>query len=95
MAELHDILLRPVVTERTSHLMQAENTFVFEVGEKANKLEIKGAVEKVFGVRVTDVRTVRVRGKAKRFGRFVGQRSNWKKAYVRLAEGDSLNFYES
>jgi large subunit ribosomal protein L23 len=95
MAELHDILLRPVVTERSSGLQASQSTYVFEVGESANKLQIKAAVESVFGVRVTAVRTVRVRGKAKRFGRHIGQRSNWKKAYVRLADGDSLNFYES
>jgi large subunit ribosomal protein L23 len=95
MAELHDILLRPIVTERSSHLQATQSTYVFEVGERANKLEIKGAVEAVFGVRVTAVRTIRVRGKAKRFGQHIGQRSNWKKAYVRLAEGDSLNFYEA
>ena len=93
MAELHDILLRPIVTEKSSRLQADENTYVFEVGETANKHEIKDAVEKVFGVRVTEVRTIRVRGKTKRFGRHVGMRSNWKKAYVKLAEGDSLNFY--
>jgi large subunit ribosomal protein L23 len=93
MAELHDILLRPIVTEKSSRLQATENTYVFEVGETANKHEIKDAVEKVFGVHVTDVRTIRVRGKSKRFGRFSGKRSNWKKAFVKLADGDSLNFY--
>jgi len=95
MAELHDILLRPIITEKSNRLMATENTYLFEVGETANKHQIKLAVEQVFGVRVADVRTLRVRGKYKRFGRFYGKRSNWKKAYVRLVEGDSLNFYES
>ena len=95
MAELHDILLRPIVTEKSSGLSATQNTYVFKVGETSNKHEIKGAVETVFGVSVTDVRTVNVRGKTKRFGRHVGKRSNWKKAYVRLAEGDTLNFYDS
>lgn len=95
MAELHDILLSPLVTEKTSRLMALENTYVFRVGDTANKLEIRKAVEEVFGVQVTDVRTARVRGKYKRFGRHYGKRSNWKKAYVRLADGDSINFYES
>jgi large subunit ribosomal protein L23 len=95
MAELHDILLRPLVTEKSARLNTRENTYVFEVGEKANKHEIKAAVERLFGVKVRAVSTVRVRGKAKRFGRFQGKLSNWKKAYVRLAEGHTLNFFES
>jgi large subunit ribosomal protein L23 len=95
MAELHDILLSPLVTEKSSKLMALQNTYVFRVGENANKLEIRRAVESVFGVQVEDVRTARVRGKYKRFGSHYGKRSNWKKAYVRLADGDSINFYES
>lgn len=94
MAELHDILVRPLVTEKSSHLMGAQNTYVFEVGLAANKLQIKRAVESLFGVQVADVRTLVVRGKIKRFGRYYGKRSNWKKAYVRLADGDVLSFYE-
>ena len=95
MAELHDILIRPIVTEKSARLNAAENTYVFEVGDRANKIEIKRAVEQVFGVTVEDVRTVQVRGKSKRFGRFIGKRPNWKKAYVRLSSGDSLNFFEA
>ncbi len=93
MAELHDILLRPLVTEKTSGLMASENTFGFEVGLRANKLQIKSAVETIFGVKVADVRTVVVRGKAKRFGRHMGKRSNWKKAYIKLAEGETIDLY--
>jgi large subunit ribosomal protein L23 len=93
MAELHDILLKPMVTEKSTRLGGSENTYVFQVAFDANKLEIKSAVERAFGVKVDDVRTVRVRGKSKRFGRFMGKRSNWKKAYVRLAEGHALNFF--
>jgi large subunit ribosomal protein L23 len=95
MAELHEILLAPVVTEKTSRLMATQNTYVFKVGESANKIQIRDAVAAVFGVSVEDVRTANVRGKFKRFGRHYGKRPNWKKAYVRLADGDSLNFYES
>lgn len=95
MAELHDILVRPVITEKSSFQMAGQNTYVFEVGLGANKIQIKRAIEQVFGVTVDDVRTATVRGKNKRFGRFYGKRSNWKKAYVRLAEGNALNFYES
>ena len=95
MAELHDVLIRPILTEKTTGLEEAGNVYAFEVGVGSNKHEIKTAIESVFGVSVEDVRTAVMRGKNKRFGRFYGKRSNWKKAYVKLAEGDSLNFYES
>ena len=95
MAELHDVLIRPILTEKTTQLESADNVYTFEVGESSNKHQIKAAVESVFGVTVEDVRTAVVRGTNKRFGRHYGKRSNWKKAYVQLAEGDSLNFYES
>jgi large subunit ribosomal protein L23 len=94
MAELHDILIRPIVTEKSSYLMGAQNTYVFEVGLASNKHQIKNAVQSLFGVTVDDVRTLIVRGKIKRFGRYDGKRSNWKKAYVRLSDGDVLSFYE-
>ncbi len=94
MAELHDILLRPVITERTARLNAEENTYVFRVGDDANKVQIKEAVEQVFGVRVSRVRTARMPGKPKRFGRHRGRTSAWKKAFITLAEGDTLNFYE-
>jgi large subunit ribosomal protein L23 len=95
MAELHDVLIRPILTEKTTQLESADNVYTFEVGEASNKHQIKAAVESVFGVTVEDVRTAVVRGKSKRFGKYYGKRSNWKKAYVKLSEGDSLNFYES
>jgi large subunit ribosomal protein L23 len=94
MAELHDIVLRPLVTEKGTTLQATENLYVFQVAFDANKHQVKDAVERLFGVRVDDVRTVRVRGKVKRFGRHFGKRSNWKKAYVKLREGDSLDFYQ-
>jgi large subunit ribosomal protein L23 len=94
MNELRDILRRPIVTEKSAYQMEDDNTYVFEVSENANKLQIKGAIEQYFGVKVIDVRTLIVRGKLERFGRHFGKRPNWKKAYVKLADGDSLNFYE-
>jgi len=94
MNELRDILRRPLITEKSAYQMNLENTYLFEVGLESNKLQIKDAVERYFGVEVTDVRTLIVRGKSKRFGRHTGKRSNWKKAYVKLAEGHSLNFFE-
>jgi len=95
VAQLHDILIRPLVTEKSANLSASENVYTFEVGLSSNKIEIKRAIQEVFGVRVESVRTLVVRGKARRFGRFSGKRSNWKKAYVCLAAGDSLNFLES
>ncbi|MAY82028.1 MAG: 50S ribosomal protein L23 [Deltaproteobacteria bacterium] len=95
MAELHDVLIRPILTEKTTRLEAGENVYTFEVGVAANKHQIKEAVQSVFGVNVEDVRTMVVRGKSKRFGRYYGKRSNWKKAFVRLSDGDSLNFFES
>jgi len=95
MAEIHEIILRPLVTERAAQAEANENTYVFQVGETANKHEIKAAVESFFSVKVEDVRTVCVRGKYRRFGRFYGKRSNWKKAYVKLASGHSINFFEA
>lgn len=95
MAEIHDIIIRPLVTEKAVAGENANATYIFEVGETANKLQIKDAVERFFNVKVEDVRTVRVRGKFKRFGRFYGRRSHWKKAYVKLASGQTLNFFEA
>lgn len=95
MAELHEVLIRPIVTEKSMMLSETDNIYVFEVGERVNKIQIRQAVESLFGVRVQAVRTLIVRGKSKRFGRFYGKRSNWKKAYVKLAEGDTLDFFEA
>ncbi len=95
MAELHDIILRPIVTEKTARLEATGNVFTFQVGTSANKLQIKDAVEKLFGVKVDVVRTVNVRGKTKRHGRHTGRRSDWKKAYVTLIEGDNIQLFES
>lgn len=95
MAEIHEILIRPLVTEKAVAGENAIHTYIFEVGETANKHQIKEAVERFFNVKVEDVRTVRVRGKIKRFGRFYGRRSHWKKAYVKLASGQTLNFFEA
>jgi len=94
MNELRDILRRPLITEKSARLMELDNTYVFEVNERSNKVQIKHAIEDYFGVDVDTVRTVRVRGKTKRSGRHLGKRSNWKKAYVQLAEGHSIDFYQ-
>jgi large subunit ribosomal protein L23 len=95
MSELHDVLIRPIFSEKTTALQNDGNTYTFEVGESANKLQIKNAVQTLFEVEVEAVRTVIMRGKTKRFGRHFGKRSNWKKAYVRLSQGQSLNFFDA
>jgi large subunit ribosomal protein L23 len=87
-----DVLVRPLITEKSSSRL-AERTYAFEVVDTAAKPDIHRAIEQFFGVQVEDVRTLIVRGKTKRFGRFFGKRRNWKKAYVTLAAGHSLNFF--
>ena len=91
---LSDILIRPIVTEKSAAQLLGDNDYAFEVGLEANKMQIKKAIESYFGVKVDDVRTLVVRGKVKRHGRHYGKRRNWKKAYVTLAEGHSLNIYD-
>jgi large subunit ribosomal protein L23 len=92
--ELSDILVRPIVTEKSTSALGNERAYAFEVGMNANKIQISRAVAAFYGVEVDRVRTVVVRGKIKRFGKHQGKRSNWKKAYVTLSEGHELNLYE-
>jgi large subunit ribosomal protein L23 len=88
--KLTDVLRRPLITEKTTILREDGRTVVFEVARDANKIEIKQAVEKLLGAKVSDVRTANAHGKMKRQGKFVGRRSDWKKAYVKLREGEKL-----
>ena len=88
------ILVRPLITEKTTSQLESPDAYAFEVAVDANKIQIKEAIEQFYGVKVADVRTSVVRGKTKRHGRHFGKRKNWKKAYVRLAEGESINIYE-
>ena len=92
--KLTDVIRRPLITEKTTLLREDGRTLVFEVAVDANKIDIKRAVEKLFGSKVEGVRTAIAHGKFKRQGRFMGQRSDWKKAYVRLAEGSKIEFFE-
>ena len=92
--ELKDTLVRPLITEKTTTFLGTERTYAFQVGVAANKSQIKRAIESFYGVEVERVRTILMRGKTKRFGRHHGKRSNWKKAYITLAEGHSLNLFE-
>ena len=88
-----DILLRPVVTEKTTAMMQ-DNKYTFLVALKANKIEIRQAIEQIFKVKVLNVNTIRVMGKTKRMGKTQGKRSDYKKAIVKLAPGDRIEFFE-
>jgi len=90
--QLMNVLLAPVVSEKSTRIADKHRQYVFRVADGATKPEIKAAVELLFKTRVDDVRVARVKGKAKRFGRFAGRRRNWKKAYVRLAAGQEINF---
>lgn len=92
--EPQQLIRRPLITEKASRLKEASNTVCFEVAVAANKIEVGKAVEKLFGVKVTNVRVANRQGKRKRMGRFVGRRKAWKKAYVRLAAGEKLEFFE-
>jgi len=87
------IIERPLITEKNHLLQDIENKYVFEVARYANKLEIKQAIEDIFDVRVESVRTMRMQGKIKRMGRFEGRRPNWKKAIVKLTDGDVIDLF--
>ena len=88
MKNIHSILQGPCLTEKASLQQEMNNQVVFKVHPAANKIEIKEAVEKMFKVKVGNVRTTSMRGKQKRVGRFIGHTKDWKKAYVTLSEGE-------
>lgn len=88
------IIRRPIITERASDLQEGQNKYVFEVLSRANKVDIRRAVESLFDVDVVKINTSNVHGKVKRLGRFQGRRPNWKKAVVTLADGHSIDFFE-
>ncbi len=90
----YDIIRRPVITEKTNIQKDEANQVTFEVDPRANRIEIKRAVEQIFDVKVADTRTMNVSGKVKRRGRIVGKRRNWKKAIVTLAPGERIEFFE-
>jgi large subunit ribosomal protein L23 len=94
MNYLYDIIKRPLITEKTNSQREASNIFSFEVDRKANRVEIRRAVESIFKVKVADVRTLHVEGKVKRRGRILGKRRDWKKAMVRLMPGERIDFFE-
>lgn len=93
MNSLYEVIRRPVITEKGLALKERERTLCFEVDPAATKTEIRQAVERIFKVRVAGVRTMSLRGKLRRRGRYFGYRPDWKKAYVTLAEGEKMIEY--
>ena len=92
--EARDIIIRPLITEKSTTLM-AEGKYVFEVAKAANKIEIAKTISQIFNVKVVSVNTVNVEGKVKRMGRSIGKRSDYKKAIVKLAAGETIEFFEA
>jgi large subunit ribosomal protein L23 len=93
--EIHPygVLLRPIITEKTT-VLTGQDKYVFEVDPRANKNQIREAVQIAFNVRVTDVNTINMKGKPKRFGRKITNRPDWKKAIVTLVPGDKIELFE-
>jgi large subunit ribosomal protein L23 len=94
MRKISDILVKPLVTEKTHRELDKHGAYTFVVNVGANKIEIAQAIEKQFSVKVKDVRTMRYVGKEKRMGRFIGRKASWKKAVVTLVEGDTIEIFE-
>ena len=94
MRSIHDVIVRPVITEKSSDQVERQGAYTFVVARDANKHQIAEAVSELFEVDVADVRTMRYRGKAKRVGRHAGRRPAWKKAVVTLREGETIDIYD-
>ena len=94
MPTKHEVVVRPLITEKTSAAYQDRGEYAFEVHPNASKPQIRQAIEELFGVKVTDVWTSQHRGKEKRMGTSAGRRPNWKKAIVKLREGDTIEIFE-
>jgi len=95
MKDPRRVVMRPLVTEKATTLKDERNQVTFQVAMDANKVEVRRAVETIFKVKVTDVRTQVVFGKEKRMGRFVGRRPSWKKAVVTLGPGSKIELFEA
>jgi large subunit ribosomal protein L23 len=91
---MYQILKRPILTEKSNYQADQLHSYTFEVDARANKLEIRSAVEKLFNVKVLDVNIIKVHGAVRRFGRYEGKQSGYKKALVKLAQGNSISFFE-
>ena len=91
MIHPRNIVISPIITEKSENQVQNQNTYTFKVSINANKIEIKHAIEKIFSVKVLDVNTIRMLGKPKRLGKYSGKRPDWKKAIVTLEEGQTID----
>jgi len=89
-----EIVVRPLLTEKGAGLKDSGNQYLFQVDRRANKIEIKRAIEEIFEVHITSVRTIRMPGKKKRLGRFEGKRPDWKKAVVTVRKGETIELFE-
>lgn len=90
-----DIIIKPIITEKSTLQKEANNTVTFEVARSANRIEVKKAIEKLFNVQVDEVRTICITGKIKRRGRTLGKRRDWKKAIVTLKPGERIEFFDA
>jgi large subunit ribosomal protein L23 len=90
----YDVIIKPLNTEKTNIQKETHNQVSFEVSRRANRIEIKDAIESIFKVSVDSVRTVQVKGKRKQRGRIVGKRRDWKKAIVKLMPGERIDFFD-
>ena len=93
MKSPHEIIKAPLISEKGTLLTESANQVLFKIRPDANKIEVKRAVEALFNVKVEQVRIARYLGKVRRIGRSMGRRSDWKKAYVTLKEGDKIDFF--
>jgi len=93
--DVYGVIRAPLITEKGTMVSERSNQVVFKVDRRANKVEIRRAVEAMFKVKVVEVRTINVLGKTRRVGRALGRRSDWKKAYVTLAQGQRIDFFEA
>ncbi len=95
MRNVYDVILRPIISEKSTVLAEVGNRYAFEVAPQANKQEIRDAVQQLFKVKVRGVNTLMMHGKQKRVGQFQSKRTNWKKAIVTLAEGQKIDFFQT
>lgn len=95
MRSVYEVIKRPIISEKSTALAEVGSRYAFEVAVQANKQEIKDAVQRIFSVKVRQVRTLTVHGKVKRVGRFVTKRPNWKKALVTLVDGQKIDFFQT
>jgi large subunit ribosomal protein L23 len=94
MKDIYGVIRKPIVTEKSNIQKEDSNKVTFEVDRKANRIEIRNAVQRLFNVKVVDVNVMNFRGKKKRVGRVIGRKSDWKKAVVTLKPGDKVEFFE-